>query len=85
MARPRKTIPSEEQKLHIPIDVLADVRLLLYDPLRQRTRTGAISELVTELLRAWVAKQREGLVKVYISGDNNIVAPIPSNPGDPDV
>lgn len=85
MPRPKLTIPTEEQKVHIPVDVLADVRLLLHDPVRNKTSFGAISKLVTELLRAWVAKQRRELAKTEQNGDNIHPETVPNIQGDPNV
>jgi len=42
--------------ISIPIEVIARVRLLLFNPVTQRTRYGALSNLITNLLRDWLSR-----------------------------
>lgn len=42
--------------ISLPIEVIARVRLLLFDPVSKRTRYGALSNLITNLLRDWISR-----------------------------
>jgi hypothetical protein len=44
-------------EIHIPESVMARVSLLLFDPVRGARKHGAMSALVSQLLREWVEKQ----------------------------
>ena len=48
-------IPTEAWKCQIPIDIAAKIDLLLLDPVRGVPVYGARSELVTRLLREYLA------------------------------
>lgn len=56
--RKPKSVPTVEWKFHIPVDLAAEVELLLKDPLRERVKYGARSDLLERLLRDWIARQR---------------------------
>lgn len=60
MPRPRYTVPRAEWKLHLPLDLAAEVELLLLDPLREKPKYGARNALVERLLREWLASRRRG-------------------------
>lgn len=63
MPRRKFTVRRIPWKCYVPEDVAAKVDLLLLDTLRDKVEYGARSELVTQLLREWVAKQQR-------NGDN---------------
>lgn len=44
--------------ISVPRHVMAEVRLLLLDPLGKRVKWGSLSRLIASLLEEWVAKQR---------------------------
>lgn len=58
MSRGRRpaTVPTVPWKDYIPVDVASEVELLLLDPTRERVKYGARSELITTLLRQYIAK-----------------------------
>ena len=56
--RPPLVIPTTEWKCRIPVDVAAQVDLILYDPVRNVTAYGERSALVARLLKDWLASQR---------------------------
>lgn len=51
-------VPCVDWKCRIPVDLVVRVDMLLLDPVRQRPIYGSRSELVTRLLRAWLATQQ---------------------------
>lgn len=55
--------PSAEElmdlHLSVPARLVREVDLILYDPIRQRPIYGARGELITTLLRQWLAAQKE--------------------------
>lgn len=55
--RPANPIPTIDWKCHIPIPIAAKVDVFLLDPVTQRTRHGARSGLVTDLLIKWLAEK----------------------------
>jgi len=59
MTRGRKTLTDRpvEWKVSIPSSIAAPTALLLSDPLTGRPRHGARAELITRLLREWLATQ----------------------------
>lgn len=63
MGRPPLAIPRTQISVQVSDDVLAEVKLLLMDPTRQRwtTKHGALTNLVDSLLRAWVEEQRKAV------------------------
>jgi hypothetical protein len=48
-------IPTTPWKCSIPVDIAMKVDTLLLDPIRQVPEYGKRSELVTQLLREWLA------------------------------
>lgn len=61
MAKPGRrpnAVPTTEWKFHIPMDLAAEVELLLQDPMREKVKYGARSVLLETLLRGWVNQQR---------------------------
>lgn len=59
MARPRGTEPSVHVHVYIPSSIMAQVRILLADPLTGKPPYGAVGKVVTELLTGWVDKQKK--------------------------
>lgn len=55
--RPANPIPTIDWKCHIPVPIAAKVDVFLLDPVTQRTRHGARSSLVTDLLIRWLAEK----------------------------
>jgi hypothetical protein len=57
---PRKPPYTVEKIANLSVDrkVLAEVRLLLLDPVSKQVRWGALSYLVNSLLTDWVERQR---------------------------
>jgi hypothetical protein len=43
----------------IPADLDVELKVLLANPVQGRVRYGAMSNLVTKLLRNWVAQQKK--------------------------
>ena len=56
--RPTLTDRPVEFRISIPSSVAGPVELLLLDPVTRKVRHGAKSTLVTQLLRDWLAAQR---------------------------
>lgn len=52
----RTIIPPEKRRFNIPSDLAEAVEVRLFDPVLQRRKYGALSELVTQLLTEWVAR-----------------------------
>lgn len=67
-------IPPRDWKLSLPLDITAQVDLLLEDPVRKRPAYGARSALVEQLLREWVSRQMVEQ-RLTNSADNVIVEP----------
>lgn len=67
MPRPRHEVRPHDWKLSIPQDLAAEVDLRLWDPVLQKPRYGGRSELVTTLLRQWLAAQQDPEVSPAIS------------------
>jgi len=62
MPRHKDAVPSVEWKLHISVEVASQVQLLLTDPMRNKVRYGARSDLTEQLYKRWIAeriKERE--------------------------
>jgi hypothetical protein len=55
VGRPANTIPTIDWKCHIPVPIAAKVDIFLLDPVTGKTRHGARSGLVTQLLIQWLA------------------------------
>ena len=56
MPRPKLTDRPVAWKIYIPNSVAAEVELYLVDEFLGKSRHGAKSDLVTQLLREWLAK-----------------------------
>lgn len=56
MKRGRKPLmtPTVEWKCRIPVDIAVKIDTFLLDPVRQEVAYGRRSQLVTQLLRAWL-------------------------------
>ncbi len=52
--RPSLLIPTVEWKVRVPVDLAAKADMLHLDPVRGIIKYGARSELITELLRAYL-------------------------------
>jgi len=57
MPRHKDATPSIEWKLHINVEIAAQVELLLADPMRQKVRYGARSDLTEKLYKRWIDEQ----------------------------
>lgn len=60
MPRRKLAEPNVRWDLYIPTTLAAQVELVLMDPLRSRAKFGARSELISSLLRDWLAKSSVG-------------------------
>lgn len=58
MARPRHPYIRAELKVSIPAALLAELDLMLLDPITQKPRYSARSTLIATLLTNWVAKEK---------------------------
>jgi hypothetical protein len=56
--RPPLVVPTVEWKCRVPIDIAAQVDLILYDPVRNITAYGERSALVGKLLKEWLVSQK---------------------------
>lgn len=56
--RPPNTVPSTRWDVYLPVDIAAQIELLLLDPVRQKVKHGARSELIAQLLRDWLKEQK---------------------------
>lgn len=75
--RPEGTEPTVEWKLRLPASLVAQVELLLMDPMKRKPRYGERSVLVSNLLRRHlqdvnfsVSKERERLYPAGGSGES---------------
>jgi len=59
MARPKLTDTPVDKKISIRGSLYAKVELLLFDPMRGRTRYGGWAELINELLTKWIEEQEK--------------------------
>ena len=59
MPMPKNLIPKKQLKVYVPEDLYAQIQLLLFDPITESTRRGALSALVESLLRSWLREQQE--------------------------
>jgi hypothetical protein len=57
MPRRKNIVPTENLDVYVPKELAKQVRDRLYDPRVGRAAYGAISTLVTQLLRDWVKSQ----------------------------
>lgn len=58
MPRPRLPYFRAFLKVSLPAELLAEVQLLLEDPLTKKPRYGAQAKLIEALLRNWLAENR---------------------------
>lgn len=56
--RPRKPYLRQELKLSLPASLVAEVDLMLEDPLTRRPKYAARARLVEALLKNWLAAQK---------------------------
>lgn len=90
--RPALITPTVEWKLRVPVDLAAKADLLHLDPMRGTLRYGARSQLITTLLRDYLANLQlpapldklEGMGEDggSIDGDENSPINLPENPHD---
>ena len=59
MVKPFLTDRPKKVTITLPESVFNQVHLLLLDPVRARTKYGALSSLATSLFRNWLEKQRK--------------------------
>ena len=58
--RPPSTIKKIKRHVQLPESLVAEVDLLLYDPLLGQRLHGSWSSLITKLLDRWVKEQQKG-------------------------
>ena len=58
VGRKPNAVPTIEWKFHIPVDLAAQVELLLKDPVRDKVKYGERSKLLETLLRQWIESKR---------------------------
>ena len=80
---PRKPLedPPRKVTLNVPSSVMVQLELRLYDPMSGMTRYGALSNLITALLRNWITEQNNNnvvntplttsLTKESVDGNND--------------
>lgn len=56
--RPKFTQPCIRKDLSLPQNVVAEVELVLHDPIRGKPKYGGFSQLVTHLLRQWLKEAK---------------------------
>lgn len=54
LGRKPNAVPTIDWKCYVPVNIAAQVDLLLTDPLTGKPKLGARSELVTKLLIRWL-------------------------------
>lgn len=59
MPRPRNTVQKTRWFVYVPEDLSATIDILLLNPTTGRVQYNARSQLVEELLREWLSKQRD--------------------------
>ena len=57
VGRPSLPVPTIDWKCYIPLPIAAKVDLLLLDPVSGKTRYGARSALVNQLLLQWLTER----------------------------
>lgn len=67
MGRPKNTLPSKEYKMRIPLDLSVRMELELTSELEGRIPYGALSNFVSELIRAHY-KAADQLIKQHAEG-----------------
>lgn len=83
LGRPPLHTPTTEWKVRVPVDLAAKADLLHLDPIRGTLKYGARSELITSLLREYLAtislESEKGFDTLGKDGDNNHSITIPEN------
>ena len=88
LGRPPLHTPTTEWKVRVPVDLAAKADLLHLDPIRGTLKYGARSELITSLLREYLAtislatispESEKGFGTLGKDGDNNHSITIPEN------
>lgn len=51
MPRPRKYTPTERKGIFFPVDILAILETMFFDPINRRAKYGALSEYIVGLIR----------------------------------
>jgi len=59
MPKPKREGTVRQMNVYIPSDLLDKVRILLMDPVTGRVAHGALSHLITRLLRDWFQEQQK--------------------------
>lgn len=60
MSRQRTIEPYVQQKISLPATLMARFSRLHWDPVLQKTRYGAVSDVVTKLLTDYVGRMEQG-------------------------
>ena len=50
--------PPKQVIVQIPLSLIAEVDLLLWDPVRERIKYGGRSKLIVKLLRSWIDEKK---------------------------
>lgn len=58
MARPRKPMPTTRWSISIPIDLAAEVEVILTDAFTGQVGYAQRSALIEQLLRGWISTKR---------------------------
>lgn len=71
MKRGRKPLmtPTVEWKCRIPVDIAVKIDTFLLDPVRKEVAYGRRSQLVTQLLRDWLASNTANPVTTPTEGE----------------
>lgn len=56
--RPHKTIPTVPWRVHIPVDIAAEVELLCIDPVTQKVQYGKRAEFIEAACREYLERLR---------------------------
>ena len=75
MKRGRKplVVPTTEWKCRVPVDIAAKVDTFLLDPVRQEVAYGKRSQLVTQLLREWLASHSQQLAADNLHTNQEVI------------
>lgn len=64
---PRRVIePSYNLHIQIPESIMLELEILLHNPLRERRRYGAVTQIVVVALREWIARQKQEARSVVV-------------------
>lgn len=61
VGRPPNTVPTVEITAKVRADVVAQVDLLLTDPMRDKLKYGVRSRLIERLLSEWLEKAKQAM------------------------